>query len=125
MSDSFVIEAEVNLLIGDEESFLESYIIARVKTADGEPVLGLKKSNFSLYDMGRFFGSTRITRIAEIPPGTGILPGTYRLEFNHRHLPLNQLGQYGQLVFALVVNKRRRLGEPATGQTLMTAIKLK
>jgi hypothetical protein len=131
MSDSFVIEAEVAWSIGLDGTVFESTIIARVKNENGEPEIGLKKSNFKLHAVDFAIKSPTISSVLDTETSPGVfLPGTYLIKFDNTGLGRGQVGQY---VFTLIVSKSVRVmtaqGKPgtsiSTGQVLMSVVKLK
>ncbi len=125
MTDKYFIEAEATWEIGAAGDALEPFIVARVKDINGEPVTGLKKSDFIVYNMGFGFGNTVIAVVQEIAaeaPSLPVMPGTYRLKLRISHM------MTGQFVFALIIKNRvRRKGvkSHSIAQTLVSAVKLK
>lgn len=119
MSDGLIVEAEATWEIGAgvNGEVLEPFIVARIKNASGEPVTGLAKTNFSVYDMGTGFGSPSIADAQELSADiSALLPGTYRVKLDL------STGLRGQLVFALTVHKSN---PQAKGQALVAVVKLK
>lgn len=125
MKDKYILEAEAVWEIGAGGDTMEPFIVVRVKEAGGEPVTGLKKSDFAVYDMGFGFGNINISIVQEIAaeaPSLPFLAGTYRLKLKISNM------MKGQFVFAVIVKRRgrRKEGEPSSlGQTLVQAVKLK
>ena len=125
MTDKYFIEAAATWEIGAGGDALEPFIVARVKDIYGEPVTGLKKSDFIVYDMGFGFGSISISVAQEInadAPSLPLMPGTYRLKLKITNM------MKGQFVYALIVKRRGRRKEEQTfgiGQTFVHAVKLK
>src|SRR5436305_1131276 len=102
MSDGLIVEAEATWEIGAGANgeVQDPFIVARVKDANGEPVTGLKKANFSVYDMGTGFGNPTIAVAQELSADiSALLPGTYRVKLG------SSSGLRGQLVFALTVHR--------------------
>lgn len=125
MSDKYFIEATATWEIGAGGDALEPFIVARVKDIYGEPVTGLKKSDFIVYDMGFGFGSIDISVAQEInaeAPSLPLMPGTYRLKLKITNM------MKGQFVYALIIKRRGRRKEEqklGMGQTFVHAVKLK
>jgi len=126
MADKYFIEAEATWEIGAGGDALEPFIVARVKDINGEPVTGLKKSDFVVYDMGFGFGSVSSVIVQEIAaeaPSLPVMAGTYRLKLRISNM------MKGQFVYALIIKNRRRRrnkGELVSlAQTLVPVVKLK
>lgn len=125
MTDKYQIEATSTWEIGAGGDALEPFIVARVKDINGEPVTGLKKSDFVVYDMGFGFGSPNISVVQEIAaeaPSIPVMPGTYRLKLKITNM------MRGQFVYALIIKRRGRRKEGESiglAQTLVHVVKLK
>ena len=125
MTDKYHIEAAATWEIGAGGDALEPFIVARVKDLNGEPVTGLKKSDFVVYDMGFGFGSPNISVVQEIAaeaPSLPLMPGTYRLKLKITNM------MRGQFVYALIIKRRGRRKEGESiglAQTLVHVVKLK
>jgi len=125
MTDKYQIEATSTWEIGAGGDALEPFIVARVKDINGEPVTGLKKSDFVVYDMGFGFGSPNISVVQEIAaeaPSLPVMPGTYRLKLKIANM------MRGQFVYALIIKRRGRRKEGESigiAQTFVQVVKLK
>jgi len=131
MLELFVIEAEATWEIDAGGSAEHQMIIARIKDENGEPVVGLKKKNLKVFQLGKLNpGAVNILNVNESNEDSGNLPGTYSIRLDEKESLLT-----GQFVFALVVTKKgptlpgAKEGPPVvqmiTGQTLMSVVKLK
>lgn len=126
MEEKFFLSAECTWEIAADGTPLNSQNISvRVRDSSGEPVTGLKKSDFKVYDMGFGFGNINIALVQEInaeAPSLPILPGTYRIKLTRNTM------MKGQFVYAVIVNKmsrgrnRKSLG---SGQTLISVVKIR
>ncbi|MBK6876678.1 MAG: hypothetical protein IPG99_09575 [Ignavibacteria bacterium] len=126
MEEKFFISAECTWEVtADGTPLNNQYISVRVKDSSGEPVTGLKKSDFKVYEMGFGFGNINIALLQEInaeAPSLPILPGTYRIKLT-RNLMMK-----GQFVMAVNVNKMsrgRNKKSLGSGQALVSVIKIK
>lgn len=124
MADKFFVEAETTWEIGAGGSPLDPNFIVRVKDEFGDPVTGLKKQNFKIFDVG--FGFSQLTifsfqEIAVTGPSLPFLPGTYIIRIKRSNL------MTGQFAYAIIVSHSRgRKTEKALtgGQTFVSAVKL-
>lgn len=126
MEEKFFISAECTWEVAADGTPLNNqYISVRVKDSSGEPVTGLKKSDFKVYDMGFGFGNINIALVQEInaeAPTLPILPGTYRIKLTRNTM------MKGQFVMAVIVNKMsrgRNKKSLGSGQALVSVIKIK
>jgi hypothetical protein len=125
MEEKFFLSAECTWEVAaDGTPLSQQFICVRVKDSEGQPVTGLKKADFKVYDMGFGFGELNISLVQEInaeAPSLPILPGTYRIKLTRNTM------MKGQFVYAIIVNKmsrgrqRRSMG---TGQTLLSVVKI-
>jgi hypothetical protein len=124
MGEKFFLNAECSWEIGSDGKPLDYQMISvRVKDSEGQPVTGLKKSDFKVYDMGVFFGELKVQLVQELKseaPSLPFLEGTYRLKLTRN------IGTTGQFVYAVIVNKKARSKierSAGTGQTLLSVVK--
>lgn len=126
MEENFFLSAECTWEIAaDGTPMSQQFICIRVKDSEGQPVTGLKKADFKVYDMGFGFGNLSIALVQEInaeAPSLPILPGTYRIKLT-RNIMMK-----GQFVMAVIVNKMSRGRNKKSigrGQTLASVMKIK
>lgn len=125
MTDKFFLEAETTWEIGANGEVLDPNFIVRVKDGTGEPVTGLKKQNFKIYDIGFDFGELSIFSFQEIndtAPSLPFLPGTYLLRLKRNIL---MRGQFAYSIFVSKTTGRKNAKEKAGGQTFTSAVKMK
>lgn len=125
MEEKFFLTAESTLEFAADGKPLEyHFITVRVKDSDGNPVKGLKKSDFIVYDTGSVFSKLNIKLVQELKeegPSLPFLEGTYRLRIDRL------FGLKGQFVYAVMVVKKpkgRHQSGGGSGQTLLSVVKV-
>lgn len=127
-SETLAVTAEAAWEIRDGRvTALDPYVIVRVKDQSGDPVTGLKKSNFRVVEMGWGYTTVdlQVSSSSTPPPFQElvdglVLAGTYSLRLNR-----SLLDRYGQFVIAVVVTAPGRAASRPVGQALLAVVKLK
>jgi len=125
MTDKFILEAEATWEISAGGEAIEPNIIVRVKDENGEPVAGLKKQDFHIYDFGFGFSNLNIYAFQEIKktaPSSPFLEGTYLIRLKRL---VGLTGQFGYVIIVTRKSRRKSDKSLAGGQTFVSAVKLK
>lgn len=111
MADEFVVDVRAGFTGGVLDSNAEIYLLLRIKDKDGQPVTGLKKTDFAVVQMGHDLEKRPIADGDIVDPRWGLLDGTYQFRVGGV--------LYGQLLFAVVVTSdpptRSRPGQDPKG----------
>lgn len=101
MTDKFFVEAVAGWeFFKDGRVSPYQIVTVRVRDSQGEPVMGLRKSNFEIVETGTFFSGKSITLCLNLKDV--LLDGSYNLRVE------SSIQLKGQFSYAVIVRKRGR-----------------